>query len=201
MSGLFVPYPAPDAKTPTVTVWRSTLPAATATETAALWLSDILGRPCHLVFMADPASRPVDPAYAQPHDTVSFADGFPVLLASTASLDDLNTRLANPVPIGRFRPNLVVSNAVPWAEDAWRRIRIGDVVFRLPKPCTRCIVTTVDQQTGERPDPQEPLRTLATFRRGAGGVMFGQNMVPEAPGRISVGDTVHVLETGPAEPA
>ena len=100
--------------------------------------------------------------------------------------------------MARFRPNLIVAGAEAWQEDHWRRIQIGPVVFRLPKPCSRCAVTTVDQEIGERPDPQEPLRTLGLFRRTEGGVMFGQNMIPETTGRVAVGDPVTVLEAGPS---
>ena len=94
----------------------------------------------------------------------------------------------------RFRPNITVSGAVAWEEDCWRRIRIGDIVFRVAKPCARCFVTTVDQLTGTRPDKSEPLRTLARIRRTAAGVMFGQNLIPDGPGRIAVGDAIEILE-------
>jgi uncharacterized protein len=193
---LFVGRPDPDAPAMTVTVWRNTLDAALAHAEAGTWLSRAIGIRCHLVFLSDEDARPVDPTYGIATDRVSFADGFPVLVTSATSLDDLNARLASPVPIQRFRPNLVVSGADPWGEDMWRRIRVGPVVFRTPKPCTRCIVTSVDQQTGERPIPHEPLRTLARFRRGAGGVIFGQNAVPDTIGRIALGDAVTVLEMG-----
>jgi len=193
---LFVPRPVLDAETTSVTVWRSTVLAARADEAAASWLQTALGLSCQLVYLAKPDARPVDPDYGQPDDRVGFADGFPVLLASTDSLDDLNRRLARPVTMHRFRPNLVIGHAGAWAEERWRRIRIGAAEFRLPKPCSRCAVTSVDQQTGERPDPREPLRTLGTFRRTAGGVMFGQNLIPETLGRIAVGDPMIVLEVG-----
>jgi uncharacterized protein len=195
-----VPVDMPDATAPTceVTVWRSTLTARRAMDEAGRWLSDVLGRPCALAYMHDPQSRPVAEAYAHDGDSVSFADGFPVLLANEASLADLNRRLANPIPMTRFRPNIIVAATDPWAEDCWRRIRIGEAVFRIAKPCDRCIVTTTDQETGERLDPSEPLRTLATFRRADAGVMFGQNLVPQRLGRIAVGDTVEVLEEGPS---
>lgn len=195
-AALFVPQPADDAETTPVTVWRSTVPAVRAGTAAADWLQAALGIPCQLVYLADADARAVNPDYAQPGDRVSFADGYPVLLTSDASLDDLNRRLARPVPMQRFRPNLVVGGAGAWAEDRWRRVRVGPVVFRLPKPCSRCLVPSVDQQTGERPDPHEPLHTLGTFRRGSGGVMFGQNMIPETLGRIAVGDRVEILESG-----
>ncbi len=196
VDGIAVAVPRADAAQIEVTVWRSTLPAADAGDAAADWLSAVLDTACRLVYLADPNARAVDPTYGAENDRVSFADGFPVLLAAEGSLDDLNRRLRHPVPMRRFRPNLVIGGPAAWAEDNWRRIRIGEVVFRLPKPCSRCVVTTVDQETGERPDPREPLRTLASFRRAEGGVMFGQNMIPETVGRIAVGDAVQVLEAG-----
>ncbi|WP_428540878.1 MOSC domain-containing protein [Rhodopila sp.] len=194
--GVFVPRPAIDVETISVTVWRSTVPAARAHQAATDWLKAVLGRPCQLVYLANCDARPVDPDYGQPDDRVSFADGFPVLLTSMDSLADLNRRLAQPVPMHRFRPNLVIEHGGAWAEDGWRRVRVGKVEFRLPKSCSRCVVTSVDQQSGERPNPHEPLHTLGTFRRAAGGVMFGQNMIPQTLARVAVGDPVTVLETG-----
>ncbi len=179
-----------------VEVWSDRLPALDAGPEAADWLSARLGLPCGLVYLDDPRARAVDPAYALPDDRALFSDGFPVLLANTASLAALNAALPRPIEMGRFRPNIVMSGAEPWAEDRWRRIRIGEVVFRVAKPCARCIVTTVDQTTGERPDKSEPLRTLGRLRRTASGVMFGQNLIPDGPGRIAVGDRIEVLETG-----
>ena len=123
---------------------------------------------------------------------VSFADGFPVLIISEASLEALNSRLPSPLPMNRFRPNLVVRDSAPFAEDGWRRIRIGEAVLRLIRPCIRCVTTTVDQATGQT--GKEPLATLATFRRAEGGVIFGQNAVHERGGLIRLGDPVEVLE-------
>jgi uncharacterized protein YcbX len=146
--------------------------------------------------MDNPAVRPVRPSWSQPGETVSFADGFPVLLTSLDSLDDLNTRLATPIRINRFRGNIVIAGAPPWAEDTWRLIRIGNVTFRIAKPCDRCIVTTVEQETATRPAPSEPLRTLGTFRRAGQGVMFGQNLVPLTEGDVDLGDAVEILQQG-----
>jgi uncharacterized protein YcbX len=142
--------------------------------------------------MPDDVERAVDPKYGLEGDVVSFADGYPLLIAAASSLDDLNGRLAEPVPMNRFRPNVVVSGTAPWAEDGWRRLAIGNVVLRIPKPCARCTVTTIDQRTAER--GVEPLRTLATFRSRGNDVLFGQNCIPESPGSVSVGDAVTVLE-------
>ncbi len=178
-----------------VTIWRDTVAAVPAGPAADAWLSTALGLPCGLVHQADPRSRPVAPAYAAPGDVVSFADGFPLLLTTTSSLADLNARLPAPVEMLRFRPNLVIDGATPWAEDHWRRIRIGDASFRVPKPCDRCIITTIDPETGLRPNPEEPLRTLKTFRRDAAGrVLFGVNLVPDKCASVRVGDELTVEE-------
>jgi uncharacterized protein YcbX len=198
MEVVIIPFPAPDAETLDVVVWRDTVGAVAAGAAADAWISAALGLSCRLVYLADTTGRKIDPAFATDGQTVNFADGFPVLLGSLASLADLNTRVAVPIPIGRFRPNIVVNGAAPWAEDCWRRIRIGDVLFSVVKPCDRCIVTTIDPETGQRPDKTEPLRTLGKIRRDRrGGVMFGQNLIPENAGRIAAGAQVEVLEYGP----
>jgi uncharacterized protein YcbX len=197
-----VAHPSPATAPEFVTVWRDRVAALPAAEATHAWLSRALDVACRLVHLSDTAARPIDPVFADSGadagTTVSFADGFPLLLASLGSLDDLNARLARPIPIGRFRPNLVVAGAPPWEEDSWRLIRIGAVVLRVVKPCDRCVVTTIDPATGERPDGDEPLRTLRRFRRDVNGrVMFGQNLIPRTRGRIHIGDAVEVLERGP----
>ena len=200
---LRVPMPETGGPTVEVLVWRDRVEAQPASREADAWLSDALGRACRLVHMGDPAAaRPVDPAYGQPADRVSFADGFPLLGVNAASLDALNARLAQPVPMARFRPNLAVSGAAPWAEDGWRLLRVGGegVAFRAVKPCARCVIITTDQETGARPRDREPLRTLSSFRRNdRGRVLFGQNLVPDGVGRIAVGDEVEAVEA-PAGP-
>jgi uncharacterized protein YcbX len=174
--------------TTSVSVWDDTCPATWAGDRAAEWFSDFLGSPCSLVHMADEVIRAANPVFAPAGVRVSFADGFPFLLISEESLADLNSRLVDPVPMNRFRPNLVVAAREPYAEDGWGKIQIGDVRLRVVKPCDRCLVTTTDQATGER--GKEPLRTLATYRKVGGEVMFGQNVVHEGPGRMHVGDLV-----------
>ena len=171
-----------------VTVWDDACPATWVGDQAAEWFSDFLGSACTLVHMADQVVRPADPTFAPPGVRVSFADGFPFLMISEESLADLNHRLTDPLPMNRFRPNLVVAGGEPYAEDGWRRIEIGDVRLQAVKPCARCLVTTTDQATGER--GKEPLRTLATYRKVGGEVMFGQNMVHENTGRLRIGDLV-----------
>ena len=194
---LDVPFPTEDAEVISTTLWTDTVPVRLAGEAASALLSRALGVPCRLVWLHDPVARATDPAFAPSGSTVNLSDGFPVLLASMESLADLNRRLPAPITMGRFRPNLVIEGASPWAEDGWRRIRVGEVVFSIVKPCDRCLVTTIDPETGERPDKSEPRRTRGRFRRAlSGGVMFAQNLVPENNGRISVGDAIEVLEAG-----
>jgi uncharacterized protein len=171
-----------------VTVWDDTCPASWVGARAAEWFSDFLGYACALVHMADQVVRPADPAFAPADVRVSFADGFPFLMISEESLADLNRRLTDPLPMNRFRPNLVVAGVEPYAEDGWQRIEIGGVRLRVVKPCDRCLVTTTDQATGER--GKEPLRTLATYRKVGGLVMFGQNVVHENTGHLRIGDAV-----------
>ncbi len=162
-------------------------------EAASAWASRALGvAGCRVVFMPDEVRRPVEPAFARPGDVVSFADEYPVLLASNASLADLNARLDAPVTMARFRPNVVLEGAAAFAEDAFRRVRFGGVDWRMPKPCSRCQVVTVDPATGET--SPEPLRTLSTYRRAGNAVLFGANLVPEAEGLVRVGDELEVLE-------
>jgi len=176
-----------------VSVWDSTGQARDAGAAASNWLSGHLGTGARLVQMEDDFARTTSPEYA-PGFPLSFADGYPVLVIGEGSLSELNRRMRTPLPMHRFRPNVVVSGAAPFAEDRWKRIRVGQVELRLVKPCTRCVATTVDQSTTET--GPEPLRTLATFRRWGGNVVFGQNAVVERGGRMRVGDAVEVLELG-----
>jgi hypothetical protein len=173
------------------------------------WFSDVLGTEVELRYMPDDAGRPVRPVFSLDDDKVSFADAYPVLLANEASMADLNTRMETPLPINRFRPNLVVTGAEAWAEDGWSKVRVGEAVFRVAKPSDRCVVTTIDQAKGES-GGKEPLKTLATFRMSKdvfpdrfesfglppNSVLFAENCIPDTPGvQVNVGDTVEVLET------
>jgi uncharacterized protein YcbX len=175
-----------------VSIWRDRVVAADQGDRVAEWLSTYLGTGCRLVGLPDDVVRPVDPDFAsQPGDQVGLADGFPVLLISEESLADLNRRLAQPLPMNRFRPNVVISGAgVPYAEDGWAEIRIGELAFSVVKACARCVTTTTDQVTAQR--GPEPLGTLATYRRVARGVLFGQNLIHAEAGLIAVGDSVRV---------
>jgi uncharacterized protein YcbX len=176
-----------------VTVWNDTCDAIDQGEEAAEWFSTHLGRAARLVKLADANARSITKEGARPTDRVSFADGFPFLLTSETSLEGLNRRRAAPRGMDRFRPNIVVRGCGEHAEDSWRRLRIGEVDFRVARPCARCVVITTDQQTARR-EP-EPLRTLAAYRLDDGKVYFGQNLIHENLGTIAVGDRVAVVES------
>ena len=192
-----LPVPAPEpAELLKVSVWSSTVLAAAAGPAADAWFSAYLDQPVRLTYLDDPTRRAVDPEFGRAGDVVNFADGYPLLLTSTSSLDQLGDWLVaggdQPVPMNRFRPNAVVTGFGPWAEDRWRRVRIGAVTFRVAKPCGRCVVTTTDQFTGAR--HSQPLRMLARKRRFGQELVFGQNLIPDSPGQIRIGDPVEILE-------
>ncbi len=170
-----------------VSIWDDRLQARAAGAIADDWFSDVIGRPLRLVHLDDPRRRPVDPEVAEPDDVVSFADGFPMLLATEESLAQLNTWIADgpraadgPLPMTRFRPNLIVSGADAFAEDGWRRIRVGTVEFRVLTPCIRCVLTTIDPDSAVR--TKEPLVSLARHRRFGNKLLFAMNLVPERAG-------------------
>ncbi|MFI6932782.1 MOSC domain-containing protein [Streptomyces sp. NPDC050287] len=196
---LTVPVPRPSG-TVSVDIFGDKVEGVPAEgEAAHAWCGAYLGADVRLVHLDDPATRrPVDPEYGLPGETVSFADGYPLLLTSAASLDALNALIAQgdhphegPLPMNRFRPSVVVSGTDAWAEDDWSRVAIGEVTFRVAKMCGRCVVTTTDQVTADR--GREPLRTLGRHRRFGRELVFGQNLVPESRGAIRVGDPVTVL--------
>ncbi len=198
---LSVPVPSGGDLVP-VTVWASELAAAPAGDEAAAWLTQVIGAPARLVYLDDPTRRPTNPAYSRDTDRVSFADGYPLLLTSEESLAALNGWIAEgpkaaegPVPMGRFRPSVVVSGAPAWAEDGWRRLRVGPVTFRNAKGCDRCVFTTIDPDTAEK--GHEPLFALARHRRWDNKVWFGVNLIPDNAGPGTVirpGDPVEILE-------
>jgi uncharacterized protein len=196
-----VPVPSGAPLVP-VSVWESDLLATPADDAASAWLTSIIGEPVRLVYLDDPTRRPTNPKYSQAGDRVSFADGYPLLLTSEESLGAVNGWIAEgpraaegPVPMRRFRPSVVVSGAPAWAEDGWRRLRIGPVTFRNAKGCDRCVFTTVDPDTAAK--GHEPLFALARHRRWDNKVWFGVNLIPDAPDPGAVirpGDPVEILE-------
>ena len=181
--------------TPTpVNIWKSKgVHAIDQGDESAQWFSDWLGVSVRLVHVDEKFKRKLNPEYAvSTEDHTGFADGYPVLIISEESLQDLNSKLDSPLPMNRFRPNIVVRDCEPFAEDTWKRIRIGNVEMALVKPCPRCEVTTIDKETLER--NKEPLKTLASYRKQEGGAMFGMNVIPLNEGNLRVGMSVEVLE-------
>ncbi len=176
-----------------VQVWDDACEAWDEGPEAAAWLGAHLGHPARLVRMTDDWERPVDPDHAPQPARTGFADAFPLLVACESSLAELNRRLVargkTAVPMGRFRPNLVLDGEGPFAEDGWRALDVDGLILEVVKPCARCVTTTVDQATGEIPEPPEPLATLATFRRQGNEVWFGQNAVHRGPGTLRLGAT------------
>lgn len=189
-----VAEPPLSAPTIDVDIWKSSTTARVADAAANDWLSRHIDLAVRLVHMGDDCVRAVAPEWSQAGDIVSFADGFPLLLIGSASLDLLNSKLARPVSMANFRPNLVVQTADAHVEDGWKRIAIGAVEFDIVKPCTRCILTTIDPDSAIPAADGEPLTTLKTYRREAIGVTFGQNLVPRGTGSLATGMTVRVVE-------
>lgn len=174
-------------------VWTGECQVIDQGKLAADWLSGYLGRPCRLVRMQPDFKRPLKEKYrVSGAEVVGFADRLPFLLTSEASLDDLNSRLQTPVSMDRFRANIVIAGGAAFQEDAWHKIKVGPVVFRMVKPCDRCEIITVDQKTGKK--GIEPLETLGTYRTQPKGIMFGQVIIHENRGVIRVGDPVEILE-------
>ena len=198
---LHVPVPALPELVPVTVFGRTPFLASLASSEAHAWFSRLLGAPLRLVYEDDPTRRTEDVAFTGTRTPVSFADGYPLHLTTEDSLEVLNAMIADgpradrgPLAMVRFRPNFVVRGADPWVEDGWRRLRIGEALFRSVKGCDRCAVAMTDPATGVR--DHEPTATLARFRRWDGAVWFGMNLVPENAGAVvNVGDEVEVLES------
>ena len=192
MPELCMPLYPTEGTSQEVEIWGDRCEAWTATPQSSSWISQYLGKSCKIVFMPDHSNRPVDPDFAVDENQVAFSDGFPLLLISESSLSDLNNRLPESVAMKRFRPNLVVKNTKPYEEDSWKKIKIGECEFNVAKPCSRCVLTTVDPETGEF-SGKEPLRTLATYRKHNGNVLFGQNLIGTKMGKLEVGMPVEII--------
>ncbi len=178
-----------------VQVWGDRVRGQWVSPMADAWFSEQLGIACHLVYMPESTRRRVDGRYAQQGEVVSFADGYPYLIIGEASLADLNTRLAEPVDMRRFRPNLVFAGGAPYAEDQWARFRVGSLTLAGVKPCARCVLTTVDPDTGLA--GKEPLATLSGYRSRRNRILFGMNLLAEGEDTLRVGDPIEVIETRP----
>jgi uncharacterized protein YcbX len=179
-------------------IWHDNCQARSVSTLANQWLSDFLQRDCRLVYQPDTEIRRVDPHYSEPFDQVAFSDGFPFLLICDSSLDSLNAAMGLQLSMSRFRPNLVITGCDAYSEDSWREIRIGTIDFRLPKPCSRCSVPTIDPQSAKV--GKEPLTTLNRLRKWQNKVYFGQNALHNQCGILSVGDTVTITHIGEKQP-
>ena len=203
----FIPFLPDSGNKQQITIWQSICNGEIYGGALNEWFSDVLGTNCQLVYMPDNSRRRVNERFNKNDDVVSFADGYPLLVMSEASLDDLNSRLDEPLPMNRFRPNLVISGSTPYAEDNWSEVGVGEAVFRSTKPCERCVITTVDQAKGAFAG-KEPLKTLASYRMAKDvmperleslgvtptSVLFGQNLIAESVGEvIRVGDVVEII--------
>ena len=192
ISPLVIPIYHESVEIVLVSIWQDLVEARVVGKYADEWLGDALGVKCRLVYMHDETQRLVDRAFAADNEIVSFADAYPFMMIGQSSLDDLNSRLKEKLPMNRFRPNFVFKGGDPFDEGKWKMIRIGEIVFNLVKPCSRCVTTTVNQDTAEK--NEEPLKTLSTYRSVNNKVYFGQNLLHEGNGIIKIGDEIEILE-------
>lgn len=183
-----IPFEAATGPEMLVTIWDDQVLAKVVHPEIDKWFSEVLDLQVNLVVMPENSHRKVDSRYAVNGESVSFADGMPYLIIGQESLNDLNSRLEIPVPMDRFRPNIVFSGGVAFQEDSLRKVKIGDLEFQIVKPCARCVMTTVDQETGEK--GKEPLKTLSSYRTINNKVYFGQNVVALQSGKIKIGDVI-----------
>jgi uncharacterized protein YcbX len=184
--------PEPSLATTTVKVWDDHCDAQYVTDMADKWFSDKLKSKCRLLFMPESTKRMVDPVYALHNDITSFSDGYPVLLIGQPSIDDLNSRMNEQIPMDRFRPNIVMEGGTPFEEDSLEHFSVNGINFYGVKLCGRCVVTTIDQETGVA--GKEPLKTLSTYRLANNKVYFGQNVLCGGKGRIRFGDEIVVIK-------
>ncbi|WP_159470036.1 MOSC domain-containing protein [Dyadobacter sp. 3J3] len=189
---ILVPFESISRQTIQVKVWDDIVLARTVCDQADKWLSSQLGKNVRIVEMSEHSLRKMDPAYTGKEAKVSFADDFPYLLISEGSLQDLNSRLEQPVTMNRFRPNFIISGTEPFAEDSWKKIRIGQVEFIVAKPCERCVMVSIDPETGQK--SSEPLKTLATYRKVDKNIFFGQNLVSLQNGILLEGDEIVITD-------
>ncbi|GAB3903483.1 MOSC domain-containing protein [Mucilaginibacter boryungensis] len=196
-STLLIPYQPLTNKMVEVTVWDDTTMGQLVSSAADEWFSNALGEPCRLVYMPDNIHRPVDPDYAPDGKLTSFSDAYPFLVISQASIDDLSARAGEPIPINRFRPNIVFTGGEPYMEDGMTHFTIGAIDFYGVKICARCPIPGINQNTAQR--VKEPLKTMAGYRRKNNKVYLGQNLIHNGEGSLHVGDTITVLDMKPVE--
>ncbi len=180
-----------------VRIWKDSVTASWVDKSADEFLSQIFERKLRLVYLDNSKAHKADQNFAKAEDYTSFADNFPILLTTTASLSELNSHFERPYEMRRFRPNIVIETEDPWVEDTWKLLRIGGQEFRVMKPCARCIMLTQDPDTGLPTVPHEPLQMLSKIHRSAKGKpIFGQNAIAVKHGELRIGDLVETLEVG-----
>ncbi|QHL87150.1 MOSC domain-containing protein [Nibribacter ruber] len=197
LTPLRVPLETNSTRSLLVTVWDDICFAYVVSSEASTWFTEALGVDCRLVYMPDNSIRLIDPNYAKHNEKLNFADAFPFLIIGQESLNDLNNRLEQSLPMNRFRPTFVFTGGLPHDEDNWKTFKIGDVLFYGAKPCGHCAMSTIDQATGAA--SQEPLQTLSTYRKQGSNVSFGMNLIGLSTGTVQVGDKIQVMEAGPVE--
>ena len=189
---IVIPFLAPAGEREIVAIWNDQCEAVFISQQLDAWFSSRLGIACRLVFMPDDSLRKVDTRYAvHKTDITTFSDDYPLLLIGQASLDDLNSRLENPLPMDRFRPNIVFTGGEPYEEDEMEHFTIADIRFYGVKLCSRCVVTTINQESIQK--GKEPLKTLATYRTANNKIYFGQNVVYAGTGSVQIGDSVNII--------
>jgi uncharacterized protein YcbX len=187
-NSLTIPIDGRSSHSMKVTIWDDIVSANEVSQNYSQWFSELLGIDCKLVSFPEENARPVDPKYKVNGEHVSLADAYPFLIIGQSSLEDLNNRLSKSVPMNRFRPNFVFTGGDPYEEDGWKNFTIGSTKFVGVKPCSRCVLTTVNQDTAEK--GIEPLKTLATYRKRDNKIYFGQNLVALDYNTIRVGDMI-----------
>ncbi len=180
-----------NSNTQNVVVWGDQVPASDCGDEAAAWISNYLSTECRLVHMPKETLRLVDTVYAKQNETVSFADGFPSLIISQASLDDFNSKLERPITMAHFRPNIIIESCPPFAEDEWQVIKVNGITFSLVKPCSRCIIPAIEPESGSK--RMDIIKALSKHRRRGNATYFGQNALHDTQGIIQVGDEVEIL--------
>jgi len=188
---LSVPLHSENDNLVTVNIWDDVCEAVYVSKEADEWFSEMLSQECRLVYMPDQTQRLIDVTYANNNEITSFSDGYPLLLIGQASLEDLNNRLAEPVAMNRFRPNIVFTGGTAFQEDNMKAFEISGINFYGVKPCARCVITTIDQSTGLK--GKEPLKTLSTYRSRNNNIYFGQNLLYNGTGSLKIGDRINLL--------
>jgi MOSC domain-containing protein len=189
-SPITLPFLVETTEAVMVEIFEERCEAIFVSKIADEWFSSMLSAECRLVYMPDSTNRLVDNKYAGNNEITTFTDGFPFLLIGQSSLDDLNARLSEPLPINRFRPNIVFKGGSPFEEDTIEHFTVNAINFYCVKPCARCAITTVNQDNANR--SKEPLSTLATYRQKNNNVYFGQNLLAKGVGTLNIGDQMQV---------